>query len=333
VSFSGGRDSSLVLCAAARLAAREGLPAPVPATLHFGDVEGTGEDAWQELVLRHLGLTERIVLSFSDELEALGPVATRLLGRFGVLCPPNLYLHVPLFEAATGGALLTGVGGDEVFDSAPSRLGLLRGRRARPRAHDLVRVGVVLTPRPLRERALRTRRRVTHPWLRPKARRWLTQLVAREEAAMPELWERALRTWWASRFVQASTRVFPAVAAAHDVAAIHPFLSPQFLSAMSVAGGPGGFLDRSDVLRRVFVDVLPPALADRRDKAVFDAAVWGPRVKAFTATWNGLGVDPDLVDVDLLRTSWSTGDRDYRTLLLLQTAWLAHSPRGSRDAR
>src|ERR1700749_707865 len=35
VSFSGGRDSSAVLAAAAALARREGLPLPIPATIVF----------------------------------------------------------------------------------------------------------------------------------------------------------------------------------------------------------------------------------------------------------------------------------------------------------
>jgi asparagine synthase (glutamine-hydrolysing) len=319
------------LCLAVQLAAREGLPPPVPATLHFGNVGGTGEDEWQELVIRHLGLTDWIRLSFTDELEALGPVATALLERFSVLSPPNLYLHVPLFEAARGGALLTGVGGDEIFDSEPSRLGLLLSRRTTPRLRDLRRVALVVAPRPLRERALRHRRRVTHPWLRPAAQDWLARLVAREEAAMPERWEQALRTWWASRYVQGSTRGFVAVAAEHTVAAAHPFLAPQFLSALSVAGGPGGFMDRGEVLQRLFADVLPPELERRRDKAVFDAAVWGTRVKTFADEWDGTGIDGDLVDIDALQRSWLAGERDYRTLLLLQTAWLAGQRLGRSD--
>src|SRR3954451_19362866 len=98
VSFSGGRDSSLVLCVAALVAAREGLPPPIPVTLDFGAAEGTVETKWQDIVIEHLGLREHIKLSFTDELQAIGPVAGRVLERFGVLAPPNLYLHVPLFE-------------------------------------------------------------------------------------------------------------------------------------------------------------------------------------------------------------------------------------------
>lgn len=323
ISFSGGRDSSLVLCLAVELARREGLPLPVPATLHFGNAAGTGEDEWQEVVIRHLALVEWIRLSFTDDLESIGPVATDTLRRFGVLSPPNLYLHVPLFQAAAGGSLLTGVGGDEVFDSAPSRLGLVLKGRSRPQPHDLMRLAVAISPPAVRRRMLRSRRRVTYPWLRAAAREWLTDLVAAEEAAMPEFWAPALRTWWASRYVQGSTRAFAAVAAGHGVAATHLFLDPQFVSALSVAGGPGGFLDRSQVLREVLVDVLPAKTAQRNDKAVFDGPVWGERVRSFATEWDGSGVDDELIDAELLRRSWLNGDRDYRTLLLLHRSWCA----------
>ena len=135
----------------------------------------------------------------------------------------------------------------------------------------------------------------------------------------------APRTWWASRYVQGSTRAFAAVAAEHDVAATHPLLSSGFLSAMSALGGAGGFLDRAHVLRDVFPDVLPERTARRADKAVFDGPVWGERVRSFATRWDGSGVDPALVDVEALRASWLSGQRDYRTLLLLHSAWCART--------
>lgn len=58
VTFSGGRDSSLVLAVAANVARREGLPQPVPATINFKGIKTAEESSWQELVIRHLGLDE-----------------------------------------------------------------------------------------------------------------------------------------------------------------------------------------------------------------------------------------------------------------------------------
>ena len=55
VSFSGGRDSSSVLAAATRAAAREGLDPPVPVTLRLRDAPMSDEAEWQELVVRDLG--------------------------------------------------------------------------------------------------------------------------------------------------------------------------------------------------------------------------------------------------------------------------------------
>ena len=55
VSFSGGRDSSLVLAAATRAARRHGLPLPVPVTNRFAGVPYADESTWQELVMAHRG--------------------------------------------------------------------------------------------------------------------------------------------------------------------------------------------------------------------------------------------------------------------------------------
>ena len=49
--FSGGRDSSLVLAVASRVARREGLAEPIPTTQVFPDFPETDEARWQKLVL------------------------------------------------------------------------------------------------------------------------------------------------------------------------------------------------------------------------------------------------------------------------------------------
>jgi hypothetical protein len=77
VAFSGGRDSSLVLAIATRLARMHGVPDPVPITRRFPTVAAADETDWQELVVRHLGLREWERIEFHDELDIVGPLAQR----------------------------------------------------------------------------------------------------------------------------------------------------------------------------------------------------------------------------------------------------------------
>src|SRR4051812_32873556 len=140
VSFSGGRDSSAVLAVAAAVARRESLPLPVPVTHRFPAAAQTDESEWQEEVVRHLGLDDWVRLEIAEELDALGPVATAAVRRHGVMWPGNAYFHVPIFEAATGGTVLTGIGGDEAFmPSSWSRQLDVLARRVRPRPRDVLR--------------------------------------------------------------------------------------------------------------------------------------------------------------------------------------------------
>ncbi|GGM53269.1 hypothetical protein GCM10011608_42680 [Micromonospora sonchi] len=67
-------------------------------------------------MIRALGLAEHWhILPAGDDLDLVGPVAGRLLHRYGVLHPSNLHFHLPIIELAAGGALLTGVGGDQML--------------------------------------------------------------------------------------------------------------------------------------------------------------------------------------------------------------------------
>src|SRR6266511_4657791 len=147
VSFSGGRDSSVVLAVAVTVARKEGLPLPIPATNRFPDATATDESEWQERVVLHLGLDEWIRLDHRDELDCVGPVAADVLTRHGLLWPFNAYFHVPLFRLAAGGSVLTGVGGDEQL--SPSQwsraLDVVRGRQ-RPQLLDVFRIALALAP-------------------------------------------------------------------------------------------------------------------------------------------------------------------------------------------
>ncbi|HET8757872.1 MAG TPA: asparagine synthase-related protein, partial [Solirubrobacteraceae bacterium] len=153
VSFSGGRDSSAVLAVAARVARREGLADPVPVTIRALGAPAADEARWQELVVAHLGLDDWSRLTFADELDVVGPVAAGVLRRHGLLWPFNAHFHVPMLDAARGGALLTGIGGDELFGAATSpRAAAVLGARVRPVARDVRRVALYLAPRFARRR-------------------------------------------------------------------------------------------------------------------------------------------------------------------------------------
>src|SRR4051794_24581858 len=157
VSFSGGRDSSAVLAVAAHVARREGLPLPVPVTLRFPDDPATQEDDWQELVLRHLGIDDRVTLSFTDELDVLGPYARETLRTLGPIWPANAHIHVAIAEQARGGCVLTGFGGDDLLTPDPlfRRVNRVLAREVRPEARDALRLAVFAGPNALRREAMR----------------------------------------------------------------------------------------------------------------------------------------------------------------------------------
>ena len=112
VQFSGGRDSSAVLALASLVARRSDLPLPIPVTLVFPGMAETDEGEWQELVIRHLGLPDWQRLFLTDEMDLVGPFAANLLLEFGPTYPSNGHFIAPVLEVASGGTLLTGVGGD-----------------------------------------------------------------------------------------------------------------------------------------------------------------------------------------------------------------------------
>ena len=66
-------------------------------------------------MVRHLGLTDWLKLEHRDDLDVVGRSRGGALRRYGLLWPSNAHFHLPLFEAAAGGSLLTGIGGDEML--------------------------------------------------------------------------------------------------------------------------------------------------------------------------------------------------------------------------
>lgn len=329
VSFSGGRDSSAVLAAAVAVARREGLALPIPATNVFPDAPSSAEGEWQERVVRHLGLADWLRLEHDDELDVVGPVAAGLMRRHGLLWPCNVHFHGPIVEAATGGSLLTGIGGDEVFGrSRWARAASVLSGRARPVPRDLLRLGLRLAPSRTRAAFLRKRHQPRFPWLREDARQTAIALWARQAAAEPLAFTARLGWWRRLRYLAVGLAGIGIVAGERSVRAFHPFSAPAFLAALGRLGGFAGFRSRDDAMRAVLGDLLPDALYARSTKVHFDEAFWRGHSRGFAASWEGQGVDEEIVDVGALRAEWASPAPDGHTFTLLQRVWLTQEAQG-----
>ena len=334
VSFSGGRDSSAVLAAAAALARREGLALPVPITYRFPAAPATQEDEWQEEVVRHLALPDWVRIAVTDELDSVGPVAQSVLRRHGVLWPFNAHLHVPLLERAAGGTLTTGVGGDELFGPQRWRVAqaVLTGR-ARPKARHVRTVALAVAPVPVRRAVLARRHEIRWPWLHPPVEARVNRARADWQARMPVRWDAAVGWWWQSRTRRVLAETKAILGADSDTAVVQPFLEPAVLAAAARQFGQRGPRDRTTALRALFGDVLPDRVLARRSKATFNEAFFSDHSRAFAARWSGAGVDRTLVDHEEVAAMWNAVRPDPRSFSLMQAAWLASEGLNDQEER
>lgn len=325
VSFSGGRDSSVVLALAVREAREASLPPPVPITLRFPGRPLADEASWQERVIAHLGLCDWERVDIHDELDFLGLSARESLERFGLLWPPNAHYHLPIFRRARGGTVMTGFDGDGLLSSWRwERAQAVLGRAVRPEPRDVLRIALAIAPHRVRTRFTAPRTSAEWAgWLRPDARRVVEAELARDEAAEPRRWDAWVDHYSRSRFhrlPQASLRL---LAAACDVRVVHPLADPGFLGAVARSGGSTGFGSRTAATQKLFGDLLPPELVGRPSKGEFGAALWGPDARAFAESWDGSGIDNDLVDAHVLRETWREENPPLACATLIQAAWLA----------
>lgn len=322
VSFSGGRDSSAVLAVAVAVARREGLPLPVPATNVFTRAPHADETAWQERVIAHLGLDDWLRLEHDDELDILGPYAQRLLARHGLLLPCNAHFHLPLLDAAAGGSLLTGIGGDELFGAA-SRLRPLFSSRPGQAPRDVLRWLADRAPRALRRRLIEARTPVELPWLRPAARLSLQRILTELAVSEPRRLGDRLAWWRGLRHLGEGKRALELAARDGDVRLIHPLLAEPVWAAVGAEARPRGFAGRADGMRRLFGDLLPAAVLVRASKAHFDEALWTDTAREFARGWDGRGIPLDCVNPDALRAHWRGPHPLAQSFTLAQAAWLA----------
>jgi asparagine synthetase B (glutamine-hydrolysing) len=334
VSFSGGRDSSIVLAAAARAARREGLPPPVPATFRFPGSPLTDEAEWQERVVRHLGLDDWHRQEIGDELDLVGPVSTEVLRRHGLLYPATAFFFAPLLKHARGGSLLTGAGGDELLSGGRWRraVDVLAGRH-RPRRRDVLHVAYLAAPAPLRRAVARRRGLPSLPWLRPEAKREFEDAWASGTTQAPARWSKYVAWLRRRRYLAAQRWSFGLLASDEGAVLVDALFDPGFLASVARAGGQLGVGDRSAVMLRLFSGLLPDELLSRPDKTSFQDVFWGRHTREFTKAWTGGGVDRELVDEATLRNVWADPVPHHWSGMLVQSAWLATSRARSAERR
>ena len=330
VAFSGGRDSSLLLAVTALVCRRAGLEPPLPITLCMpGQFEEADERRWQELVLEHLEIPQWHRIPIDGELDLLGPYARRHLLRNGPLFPANAHAIVPMLEAAGHRCLIVGQGGDELLSSQQWRsVQDLLARRRRPEPRDLLRLGAGVVPRPVRRliRPIPAQSYETMDWLRPEAMSELPGVV-RRGFEQPVAWRAAVRDLAARRDVVLPLRTMRRLADAGGHRVLAPLLDPGFVGALARAGGLAGWGPRTAAMDALASDLLPAESVGRKTMAYFNRVFFGDESRAFAATWSGRGLDERLVDPEALRRQWRSDMPDFRTSLLLQSAWLADQPR------
>jgi asparagine synthase (glutamine-hydrolysing) len=292
-------------------------------TLSYPDAPDADEAQWQRTVLDHLGLTDRIVLTVHDEHDPLGPVATPVLRRHGLVWPPNFAPTVRMLTMARGGALLTGEGGDEAFGlkrvTPLTKLLKSRGRVSPGVYADMLGA---LTPAVLRRRRA-LRGRYLRPWLRPEVEETLARRDAEDMAAFALHAGRNTWQFVTRRCTRVAYETVRVLGAEMDVAYVQAFAEPELVASVAEESGFFGWTGRAATMRALFGDLLPREVLERRTKALFAHAVFTRRTREFARSWNGSGVDTALVDPDALRETWLSEDPHAPSMSLLQQAWLA----------
>ena len=327
VTFSGGRDSSAVLAAATDLARREGHAEPIPVTRVYPDIPETDEADWQRTVVDHLRLTNWVRLNFrAGESDLLGDAAKAGLRRRGLLWPPALHAHDVVFQEVGPGSLITGEGGDAVLGmQRVTPLVLFRRRRSLRRVLLPHAVGAVMPGPGRRMAATRAARNsVQSRWLRPAALARHARLAAADATVEPLRFDRA--KWMITRRRSFATIRHNHAEAAREfgLVASDPLLDPRFVAAIAQWAGRWGFDGRTAAMHALFSDILPEPVLTRSTKAAFNHAHAGDETRRFASTWDGSGVDTDLVDPERLRQVWLSAEPTMAAGLLLQSARLAH---------
>jgi asparagine synthase (glutamine-hydrolysing) len=198
---------------------------------------------------------------------------------------------------------------------------LLLAGKARPTPRDLLRLGFALAPRGVKRGRFR-KNEVELDWLTPSALAEIGSALAAEAASEPLGWRRRFEWVLGFRYLDVGTASLALLARDWGVEMHHPFLDRTFVGTLAALPKRSRFANRTEALAALFGGVLPAGLESRSSKASFAETLWGSRSRALASSWDGSGVDPDIVDVEALRRRWQVeGDAGPHTLL--QALWLA----------
>jgi asparagine synthase (glutamine-hydrolysing) len=331
VEFSGGRDSSALLAVAVDVARRHGLVLPVPMTRVFPDVPESREDEWQEMVVRHLDINEWHRTEYTDQFDLLGPTAVQSLRQHGLIWPATIHTRTLVWEAAGGGTVLSGEGGDEIFGYRRiTPLAGLLARNVRPRRRAIALTLWGAAPKAVR-RVFVGREidgEADRAWLQDDARQEFRSMLINDRLTEPLWWDRATRRHGHRRADRLGGHNLGLSAATRGCRYLAPFHDPLFLATLADHGGRLGYPGRSAAMRDLFGELLPRVVLERQSKAEFTRAFVDQYSRAFIDDWNGEGVDNALVDAEALKHEWEAERPHAGTLPLLQGAWLAMDQSG-----
>lgn len=324
VRFSGGRDSSLILAVAAHVARRDGLPMPAAFSVRYPAVQATDESAWQDLVARHLGIPLDVIEVPDGGDDLAGPLAVDRLSRDGVSYPPASAVSFARMADVVGGrTVLTGEGGDEVLGG--SRITTFTAhwrRRRRPDRTQVRQMGRELCPRGLRRQLVR--QLVSTPgrlsWVRPDLRAAIFENLVSDHLDQPWDWREARWKFLRSRMCLIGFESMRLTARREGFTIVHPLIEARFVSALAASAGHWGLVSRGDAMRLLADDLLPAEVLARTSKASFNGAYAGPWLRSFARSWDGSGVDAELVDIETLRSAWLADEVPAQALSPLQLA-------------
>lgn len=159
-------------------------------------------------------------------------------------------------------------------------------------------------------------------WLRPSIR---SEVVACRRASIgrPLRWDHSVRVVLAPRATVVGQVTLERIAQNQGSTLVQPLGVPAFVASYAGYGGPWGGISRAKGTALLAAGLLPPPIIRRESKAIFNRPHFGPATRGFARSWDGRGVDPDLVDVEALRAAWSADMPPAPTAMLLQQAWLA----------
>jgi hypothetical protein len=154
-------------------------------------------------------------------------------------------------------------------------------------------------------------------------------IAVQDVVAVPVRWDVGMDTgWWRLRYRSIAEASIACIAGMHDVAVCHPLTDSFVVSAIAREGGRVGFPSRTAAMQHIVGDLLPEQVTARTSKAALTGAFWNRYSTAFAASWERTGVDPEIVDVEVLHRMWTAAEHppDARTFPLLQSSWLASRP-------